>query len=469
MAKFSLYRDDLLSQDEMQRIHETALDILHEVGLAVLRDDLREVAQSAGFRVREDRIFFEPQVVAEYLDERRRRAAENAPLPREDDYKLYIGASQYCHHVHDIKSDKVVPFNTELLIEVTKFVDTLAERGVASSPPGCPLDVPPELQRLAQFRIGAENLRGGSWRPMTDSPPQMVEFIFAMAEVMGRPIRQLPVHLVSPLRLAGQSLDIALHFRERIDCIHIGNMPAAGATAPILPFGALAQSAAEVLGSFVVLSTATDTPIDFQMRVLPFDLRATAMVMGTPETLLYDLAIWEMNDFYGYQRHQDRGSGRINTMASFPGSQAAAERASLMAVGALLGARGFGGGVLRLDEVFSPEQLLIDCEIKDHVQRLLEGLTVEEGTYNWVDMVRKGSERDFLSLDSTLDNYQQSYWYSRLFERTLPGWRDADPDSLHKRALELYREGLARYDYELDPHRRNELDNIWEQAVRSLA
>ena len=469
MAKFSLYRDDLLSQEDMQSIHETALDILHEVGLAVFRDDLRETAQRAGLRVREDRVFFEPQVVEEYLTERRRRAAKDPPLPRDDDYKLYIGASQYCHHVHEIKSDKVVPFTTDLLIEVTKFVDTLAERGVGSSPPGCPLDVAPELQRLAQFRIGAENLRSGSWNPMTDSPPQMVAYIFAMAEVMGRPVRQLPVHLVSPLRLAGQSLDVALHFQEQIECIHIGNMPAAGASAPILPFGALAQSAAEVLGSFVVLSIATDTTIDFQMRVLPFDLRATAMVMGTPETFLYDLAIWEMNDFYGYQRHHDRGSGRINTMASFPGSQAAAERASLMAVGALLGARGFGAGVLRLDEVFSPEQLLIDCEIKDHVQRLLQGLTVEEGNYDWVDMVRKGSEGDFMSLDSTLDNYQQSYWYSRLFERTLPGWRDVDPEIMHNRALELYHESLDRYDYELDPQRRNELDHIWEQAVQSLA
>ena len=62
-------------------------------------------------------------------------------------------------------------------------------------------------------------------------------------------------------------------------------------------------------------------------------------------------------------------------MAKVPDCQSAAEKAAIMTAGAFLGARHFCcAGTLSLDEIFSPEQLLVDCEIRDWVQRGARGL-----------------------------------------------------------------------------------------------
>lgn len=470
MACFQLRRDDFVTPDQAQRIHETALRILQEVGLSILREDLRKTMVQAGFTVRSERVFFEPRVVDRYLDEHRRRLSRNDPEPPEDDMRLTMGVSSYCHHVHDLETNEIVPYTTERLIEMTKFVDTLTERGVLGSTPGFPLDVPPHLQPLIQYRIGAEHSRHGG-RLGAVTSPHIMEHIFEMAEVMEQPIRSLPVYVFSPLRLGGDSLDLVLRFRDRLDHIHVSSMPSAGATAPIHLFGALALAVAEILGTFVVLTVTMDIPIDFSIGIFPFDLRATSMVFGSPENFLFRLASMDLNTFYhGYRSDQPRGSGNIHVMAKLPGPQAAAEKASLMTAGALLGEHRFsGGGALSLDEVFSPEQLLIDCEIKDHVQHLIEGLILEDGDQDWVEIVREGSKRGFVALDSTLDNYHRLYWYPRLFERGFLGaWQGAGSPRLHDHARELFRQNLAQYNYELDSHKRAELYCIWKGVIENV-
>ena len=54
-----------------------------------------------------------------------------------------------------VEQDRVVPYTTERLIEMTKLVDSLADDGVYGAPPGIPVDVHPDLQPLAQYRIAA--------------------------------------------------------------------------------------------------------------------------------------------------------------------------------------------------------------------------------------------------------------------------------------------------------------------------
>jgi hypothetical protein len=50
-----------------------------------------------------------------------------------------------------------------------------------------------------------------------------------------------------------------------------------------------------------------------------------------------------------------------------------------MALGAFLGARHFScAGTLSLDEIFSPVQLLVDCEMRDWVQRAIQGVWLGE-------------------------------------------------------------------------------------------
>jgi trimethylamine:corrinoid methyltransferase-like protein len=201
-----------------------------------------------------------------------------------------------------------------------------------------------------------------------------------------------------------------------------------------------------------------------------------AMVFGSPENLLLNTLVADLYRYYGYQ--PSRGSSEIYVMAARPGPQAAAEKASLMTAGALLGTHGFGGaGALSMDDIFSPQQLLLDCEMRDHVQRMVRGLDVEDSGQDWVELVRQGVEHGFTSLDHTLDNYRRLYWYPRLFDYSLGQWKQDAPGADGLRAISsgwqertrrMFHEALEAKTYELSGPRRDEIERIWQRAVQEL-
>jgi len=194
-------------------------------------------------------------------------------------------------------------------------------------------------------------------------------------------------------------------------------MPSAGATASLHLFGALALAAAEVLGGAVATRVLTGKPVIFSVEIFPFDLRAGAQVFGSPENMLFQMLRNDLNRFYGWP--WDPSFGNIHVMSKLPDAQSGADKAAIMALGAFLGARGFGSaGTLSLDDIFSPVQLLVDCEIRDWVQRAIQGVWMgEEAVDDWLAEIRDGVERSFIALDSTLDYYKRHTWYPRHFER----------------------------------------------------
>jgi len=464
---------EFLTLERAQRIHQTALRILQDVGLEVDSDSVRAGLAARGLRVAGDRVYLEPPVVESYLAEvRRRREAESErqPDPPPDDGRLHLSVGVYAHHVHDLQADRIVPYTTEALIEMTKLVDVLTERGLSDASPGYPLDVPPIMQPIVQYWVGACYSRHGEW-PVDPISDASMPYIMEMAEVMGHPIRSLPVYVFSPLRLAGESLHAVMHYRDRLDAIHVSAMPSLGGSAPVLPFGALALAAAEVIGAAVVLAELTHLRVDFGTGLHAFDLHSGSMIFGSPEAYLYGLISNDMSAYYSVWRRRRAAIGTgIHSRANFPGAQAAAEKATLMAASALAGARWFGGaGILSVDEVFSAEQLLVDLEIRDGVERLLRGLDMDEEGYDWVEEVRQGVEGTFMGVRSTVDHHRQAYWYPQLFDRGFLAGQGPDGRlKLAERARDMVREVVARHNFELDPLRRRKLERVVERAKREL-
>ena len=469
---FRLTRPALFSARELERIEGAALRILEQVGIGVAHPELAARAKRQGFRLEGGRVRLARGQVARFLEEARggKPAPRRQPAPKETEpARLTMGVSIYPQSVHDPATDQVAPFTAARLVEATKLVDMLGERGLQPGVPGCPVDVPPALQVVRQYRIGAENLRG--WRGPVDAKAlESLPYVMEMSEALGQPLRGLPVYVFSPLKLAGESLSAVMALEERLHSVHVGSMPAAGATAPVRPAEAFASATAEVVGSALILGECIKPEVHWSVGVDPFDLRGMAMSFGSPESLLFQMASSEVNA-YLHGRPWWPAAGNVHTLAKLPGEQAAAEKASIMTVGALLGARGFGSaGTLSLDEVFSPVQLLVDLEIKDHVERLLRGLDTALDVEACVQDVQEGVGRGFVGLDRTLDQYQRAYWHPRLFERRFLGpWQAASCPTLSRQAQQMAQELVARHDYELAPDLRAEIERIYRRAERELA
>lgn len=467
---FRLRRDPLIDMEQAERVHNLAKQILAEIGIEVKQPEYQAKLRAAGIRVTGDRAFFDARCVDEYVDEVRRDllASRGEPAGPDDD-QITLSISSYPLYVHDLETDSVVPYTTERLIEMTKFLDSLAGENVAGAPPGIPVDVHPHLQPVAQYRIAALYARQGA-TPCDPTSAQTVRHLLDMADVMGSPIHSLPVYMPTPLRLGGESLDAVLACLDRIDSIRVGSMPLAGASAPLHPFGALAMAAAEVIGGAIAVKVLTGKPVTFHPNIFPADLREGAMVFGSPENMLFQMLVPDFNRYYGWVGG-DGAPDNVHVMAKLPGGQSAAEKAAIMAVGAALGARWFSGaGALSLDEIFSAEQLLLDCEIRDWVQRAVRGVWMgEEAAADWLEEIRGGLENGFIAQDSTLNHYRTHTWYPRRFARGAIGpWLEKGRPRLSAKLRAEVQRRIAAHNYRLDDDRAREIERIYAAAVKAV-
>jgi trimethylamine:corrinoid methyltransferase-like protein len=462
-------RGELISPDQAGRVHALARRILHEIGMEVRHAGALERLQAEGLCTQGNRVFFEPALVDRYVDDMRRWIASRPASPAApDDGRLTLSVSSYSLHVHDIETDRVVPYTTDRLVEMCKLMDTLADEGVYGTPPGIPTEEPPDLQPIAQYRIAALYARQGA-SPVDPTSARTVNYVLDMAEVMGRPIHSLPVYIPTPLRLGGESLDVVLACVHRLSHISVSSMPSTGASAPIHPFGALALAAAEVMGGMIAVRVLTGKPATFGIGIFPFDLRAGAMVFGSPENMLFQMLCADFNRFYGWNK--DGVPNNIHVMSKRPDMQSAADKAAIMATGAFLGARHFScAGTLSLDDIFSPEQLLLDCEIRDWVQRAIQGVWLgEEAVDDWLAEIQAGAQHGFMGLDSTLDHYLDHTWYPRRFQRGAVGpWLAAGQPHLSERLRDEVRQRIAAHNFELDADRRREIERIYQAARQAV-
>ena len=477
MMPFGVTRKPLLSPDDTARIHALAKRILAEIGLEVCDPGALDNLRRCGFRVQGKRIFPESDVVDAYVEMMRGWLDASKPGPRDSepqrDVPITLSVSSYSLYVHDIDTDTVVPCTSSRLAQMCKLVDSFAEEGVVNAPPGTPTEVHPDLQPLAQYRIAANMARQGA-TPVDPTSPRTVMHLLDMADVMEQPIRHLPIYVPTPLRYGGDSLAVVMTCLDRLESISISSMPSTGASAPLQPFGALALAAAEVIGSAIATHELTGKPAYFRVEIYPFDLRAESMVFGTPENVRLQMLSHDMNRFYGWPWAP--APNNIHVMAKRPDDQSAAEKAAIMALRASLGATHFScAGTLSMDEIFSPEQLVLDCEIRDWVANVTKGAPL--GTYEvaggsmdgWLAEIRSGIDGGFMALDSTLDYYRSHTWFPGRFERRAIGpWLADGRPRLSERLRDEVRWRIARHDYELDADRRDALDRIYESARSAL-
>jgi len=220
----------------------------------------------------------------------------------------------------------------------------------------------------------------------------------------------------------------------------------------------------------IAVRMLTGKPVTFIANIFPTNLRDGSVVFGSPENLLFQMLCPDFNRFYGWQG--DSAPDNIHIMAKLPDGQSAAEKAAIMTLGASLGARYFtGAGTLSLDEIFNPEQLLLDCEIRDWVQRAIQGVWMgEEVVDDWLDEIREGITKGFIGLPSTLDHYRTQTWYPKWFARGAIGpWLNQGQPRLSNRLRHEVRKRISSYNFELDGERKREIERIYAAAEQTVA
>jgi trimethylamine:corrinoid methyltransferase-like protein len=107
----------------------------------------------------------------------------------------------------------------------------------------------------------------------------------------------------------------------------------------------------------------------------------------------------------------------------------------------------------------------------EYARRFLKSSHFNEETLS-TDIIKEVVEEgrgDFLSHQSTVDNFRDAFWIPELFEHyTLRQWQAKGAKPILDRVKEIAKRRISEHHFELERNVQNELNKIYKKASESL-
>jgi len=253
------------------------------------------------------------------------------------------------------------------------------------------------------------------------------------------------VNVDSPLRFSRETLEGLMAFAEAGQPLKITPFVLAGVMSPVTPAGSLVQQNAEVLAGIALAQMVRPgAPVVYGSFGTVADMRSGSPMFGTAEGVLMEVAAGQLAGRYGVPH---RGMGLV-TSSPLGGVQAALEKASclwglvLSNTHLLIQAAGWLEGGLTA----SYEQFALDLEMWEGMERFLAGLHVDGEAMALESMARVGPGGSFLMDEHTLAHYRDSIRASPLMEtRGWDAWLADGARTVEQRAGDIWRRWLEEY------------------------
>jgi trimethylamine--corrinoid protein Co-methyltransferase len=345
------FQAQVLSEAEQERIHQSSLRILEEVGVRFHGEKALPLLAKNGAKVDWDEKIarIPPQLVEQCLATMPKAFVLGARNPQYD-YPVPSGESRYCidgtaAFAMDFESGQRRYGVRQDIVNGLRIFQTL-ELGRMAWAPTCASDMPAPARALAEFfaMAGACSKHGEHELHTAGQVPYLVE---GLAAVMGseaafkeRKCFSLIYCPVAPLSHDGEMLDAYLELGEFEMPVTTMPMPICGTTGPASLFGNLCEANAENLSCVVVYQLHNPgRPIILGSATGIVDFMSGAYLGGVSEMGLMSAGMTAMANYYadgcGYYRRLWSGGRR-----PAPGAGAAGGRRRDRSMGAPAGSGG---------------------------------------------------------------------------------------------------------------------------------
>jgi trimethylamine--corrinoid protein Co-methyltransferase len=463
----------ILTDEEVEAIHQATLRILSQVGVVLTQPAAREMLSGAGAAVRDNRVLLPPDLVEWAVSQcprqvvTRGRSGQTVAL---GDGSLHWHNLGGARDVYEPRAGQRRPATVQDVRHSACLLDAL-DSVTTVTPFFTPQDVPGPLMSLAMYRHTLPHTVKPVQGPGVQTAAE-VQFAARMAAVVGPPAEVLTLGIspVSPL-LFLDGLAEAMMETARLG-IPLGPLPCptAGATAPLSLAGSLAQQNAEVLASVVLAqSVRPGLPIVYCGRLAMMEPRSGVSVWGGVELGLASAATVQIGHRYGLPVNVYGLSTNAHTLDVQNGY----ERALNAIVPALAGADELSGiGEMEAGVTGSYAQMVCDDEIAASVHRLRRGFAADEDALavEVIAAVMDGP-RNFLGQRHTLRYLRAGeVLYTRLAERRgWDEWARTGREGMAERAQAEAERLLAGHEVPpLTADQERELEEIVQAAGRAL-
>jgi trimethylamine--corrinoid protein Co-methyltransferase len=446
---------DLLTEEQVQQVHERAMQIMEEIGIDFLHPRATELFAKAGMKVEDTRVRFEPAFIEEQVKKAPPTFQVQARNPK---------------NTVTIGGDHVVtapvygpPFITDLdrgrrgatIADFTNF-DKLAQAteqihcagGTTVEPEDLPLGTRHLDMVYSHIRwtdkcfmgsvISADNARDSiELAAIALGGREKIEKTAALLAL---------VNVNSPLRYDDRMLGALLEYAAAGQPVLVTPFLMAGAMSPMGLAGTLAQQTAEALAGIALIQLVRPgAPCIYGSFLTNTDMQSGSPAFGTPESAMGILASAQMARHY---RIPFRGGGAL-TSSKAPDAQAAYE--SMMTMWpTIMGGVHFvlhAAGWLESALLASYEKFVLDVEALRMFEWILrKGIPFDEEGFA-MDAIREvGPGGHFLGAEHTLRHYRTGF-YRPLVSSTdnFDRWNRLGARSADKVANQKWKEMLEHY------------------------
>ncbi|MFH1613461.1 MAG: trimethylamine methyltransferase family protein [Planctomycetota bacterium] len=453
-----------LTDKDMEIFHERVLHTIEKIGAKISSKLAESLAGRKNFSVSGNKTTISAAVVEDYLARVRQRPVPDSSLSSA--YSI-VAPGALPFYLEDVETSQLRPLLTADAVSCCKLIDGLSEYGLKGQAAGMPQDIPIPLRMIASCKIGLENCRTAGAVGVTSLAEAQI--MDDMLDAVGKSGRTVNVFVLNPLRVEGNEVDIALNFIEKNPSvnIYVHSMPIQGLSVPVHLAGAFVEAAAAVIAGATIFDQLTQGDVTFDIStVFQLDMKTGAIVYGTPQFLLSMLIGKGINEFYGI--HNPHFRSLTCNMAACD-AQSTSLRSMQTVYGALSDFTEFCyGGLLAVDKVFSPLQLLVDVEIVKYAESVANGFGFESQHLSFDAINEIGTDGDYLTHPTTLADYRQIGWNTILFGGESLEQYTKDPRQLRKKARALIDEKIKNHDFSLPDEIQKELDSIYKRACKVL-
>jgi trimethylamine---corrinoid protein Co-methyltransferase len=376
----------LLTDDQVERVHEASLEILEEVGLKVRYEPARDLFKTHGCSVDDERVKFPREVIEKYRN-------------------MY--PPSFTFGARDPKFDKTIPQDSPVIVTASSAPDIIdpvtgVERRATSSDIAQIAHLINELPGYDMFSIStlADDAPADQFtisrlypalkhclkpirvtttdRKDTDSVMKMA-YLVAGGEAAYKEHPFLTHHycpVVSPLTMDNLSTENVMYFAKEGLPVYPTIVPNAGLTSPMSMAGTIAQGNAEFLAAGTLMQMCKEgTPLIYATLGTVADMRTGAYASGGIECGMLHMAFAQMAHFYNVPC-----GGYIGlTNSKVNDAQSGYETGMSGTAGLLAGMDMFNiGGLIDALKTFDFAKAVIDDEIAQNLKRVKRGVNFSD-------------------------------------------------------------------------------------------
>jgi trimethylamine--corrinoid protein Co-methyltransferase len=417
---------NVLSDEDVRRIHTATLDIIEAVGVKFPSEKALDIWEAHGATVdRETMIVKAPgHLIEDALKKAPPVYTLGARVPEQDlplDGNHVFVATDGCGvEVIDIETGKRRTSTLKDVGDIARVADYMEEvafHWVAVSAQ----DYPPETRSLHEILAIWQNSTKHAQTETVYSEPEAYASIEMAAAVAGgreamrkRPPLSLTQCTLPPLGQDGGSIDASLIAAEAGMPVGFMTMTSCASTGPATMAGTLAVGNAEVVSAMALMELAhPGAPVYYAAAQTVMDLRTGAYTGGGPEDFLFGAASNVLSDFYNVPLSM----GSFATGAKEPNWQAGLENGlSTFMACVVMSDMLLGVGLLHGSRIWSFEQMLMDCEIFSIVHKMMDGIVVDDETLALESIRDVGPGGNFLAQKHT-KRHMRDLWQNTLMDR----------------------------------------------------